>query len=154
MGKLPPPLFHQLLPHSAAINAYYCRALKPKCHDVITRFCVVVIDSFVFSFYGDRGQCASYFSGQTIIEHSIGHSGVPSLITWLYANALDCKYQAMPMPTLIFTASAMGALWLVEGSNQPGTLTKIIVFSFIEFRYLVYRARASSAERATNRRPR
>ena len=129
MGKLPPPLFHQLLPHSAAINAYYCRALKPKCHDVITRFCVVVKPLSFLSMVIAVGQCASYFSGRTIFGRQLA-TGVPSLITWLHANALHCKYQAMPMPTLIFTASAMGALWLVEGSNHAATLTKIIGFQF------------------------
>ena len=76
-----------------------------------------------------------------LIEQSLGTQlpiGVPSLITWLHANALHCKYRAMPMPTLIFTASAMGALWLVEGSNHAATLTKIIGFQF-QFRSLVYR---------------
>ena len=103
------------------------RLLKPKCHDdVITRFCVVVI---ALSFL--RGQCASYFFGRTIIERQLA-TGVPSLITWLHANALHCKYLAMPMPTLIFTASAMGALWLVEGSNHAATLTKIIAFQFCQ----------------------
>ena len=85
--------------------------------------------TFVFSFYGDRGQCAAYFSGRTIFGRQLA-TGVPSLITWLHANALHCKYQAMPMTTLIFTASAMGALWLVEGSNHPATLTKTIGFQF------------------------
>ena len=160
MGKLPPPLFHQLLPHSAAINANYCRAeaQMSRCYYSLLRRC----HSFVVSFYGDRGrcvmvivvlQCASYFSGRTIFGRQLA-TGVPSLITWLHANALYCKYRAMPMPTQILTASAMGALWLVEGSNHAATLTKIIVFSFTEFRSLVYRERASSVERATNRRPR
>ena len=104
MGKLPPPLFHQLLPHSAAINANYCRAeaQMSRCYYSLLRRC----HSFVVSFYGDRGrcvmvivvlQCASYFSGRTIFGRQLA-TGVPSLITWLHANALHCKYQA----TLIF----------------------------------------------------
>ena len=109
-------------------------AQMSRCYYSFLRRC----HTFVFSFYGDRGQCASYFSGRTIFGRQLA-TGVPSLITWLHANALHCKYRAMPMPTLIFTASAMGALWLVEGSNHPATLTKIIVFSFTECRYLVYR---------------